>query len=271
VTEEHAVFNNYFDREHDVLVISGDPSPLLRDLELHLLAYDIQYDPLTVQLLRDGLIAMSLYLLSKPKSGSFGWTVSLKDPRMNLFFSGSARDQTVIGRPFFEDLREEPRSLLYVQTSRPTGKAQTSCIEVEGLDIFGMIELYSRQSDQRELRFFHTDDQEAGLVQTFPGTESEWFEAQNNRDLAGLVECEGIRRLLRHSIRFYCGCDSGRILRLLVHSYGEKADELFLGDPSVEAECPRCGAQHVISREHYAAALIHDGDPTEGREGPADA
>lgn len=271
MTEEYAVFNNYFDREHDVLIIAGDPSPLNRDLDLHLLASDIQHDPLTVQLLRDGLAAMSLYLLSKPKFESFGWTVSLKDPRLNLFFSGSARNQTVIGRAFFENLRDEPRSLLYVQTSRPTGNVQTSCIEVEGLDIFGMVELYSRQSDQRELRFFHTEDDRTGLVQTFPGTQADWFEALDNRGLAGLVEGNQLRKMVRHGIRFACGCDLDRIIGILVQSYGDQSEELFQGDPAVEAECPRCGARQVITRHDYEVALAERGDLSDGQDRQAGA
>ena len=255
MTEDAAVFTNYFDREHDILIIVGDSGPICRDLDLHLLAYDIQHDPLTVQLLRDGLTAMALYLVSKPKFESFGWTISLEKPRMNLFFSGSARDQLVVGRAFFENLRDENRNQFYVQTVRPTGQPHTSCIEIEGLDIFGMVELYSAQSDQQELRFFHAEDERVGLAQTFPGTQLGWFESMGNEGLLGLLDQEELRTLLRNEIQFRCGCDSSRILDILVQSHRNHEEELFLGDPAVEAECPRCAARQVISRESFSGAL----------------
>ena len=48
--------------------------------------------------------------------------------------------------------------------------------------------------------------------------------------------------------------DADRITEILVKLYGEEPEELFRGDPAVEAECPRCGTKHEISRAMFDGA-----------------
>jgi molecular chaperone Hsp33 len=52
-----------------------------------------------------------------------------------------------------------------------------------------------------------------------------------------------------HEVVFRCGCDARRIAQVLGSIYRERPEELFEDDPTLEAECPRCGAKYQISRE----------------------
>ena len=70
----------------------GDPRPLGRELELHHLASAMEYDAFTAGLVRHGLYAIALYMLSRPRFETLGWTVNIEEPRRNLFLAGSAGD-----------------------------------------------------------------------------------------------------------------------------------------------------------------------------------
>ena len=59
----------------------------------------------------------------------------------------------------------------------------------------------------------------------------------------------GMKLVSEHRVVFRCGCDANRIARVLGSIYRENPEEIFLGDPTLEAECPRCGAKYQISRE----------------------
>jgi hypothetical protein len=91
-------FLSYFDRDHDVLLSVGDPRAIHRDLELHLLAIGVEHDAETLQLLKDGLAALALYMVSRPRFEAFGWTFSFQEPPLNLFFTGSVDDGKIVGR-----------------------------------------------------------------------------------------------------------------------------------------------------------------------------
>ena len=124
--DEGARFFNYLHRGRDLLISYGDPRPLHRGLELHLLSVGAAYDHFALEVLKDGLSALALYMISRPRFETFGWTSTLRAPHLDLFFSGSTVESTVMGRAFSTGLRPTESSLFVVQTTRPFGDLYTS-------------------------------------------------------------------------------------------------------------------------------------------------
>jgi hypothetical protein len=252
-----AVFRTYFDREKNVLIARGNPGPIHQELELHLLSIGAECDRQTLGFLKDGLAAMALYLVSRPRFESFGWTVSLKRPLRNLFFSGSAREHTVVGRAFVEGVKEAATNRFYAQVARPFGELATSSVEVEGTDIFSIVEQYCRASDQQPARFFQRESREAGeeaFVSVLPDADREWFESVDREGLLARISAAEPGLIAEHEVSFRCGCDTDRITRVIADLYRDDPEDLFRGDPLVEVECPRCGTQHQVLRARFDAA-----------------
>lgn len=253
--QENALFRTYFDREKNALISRGNAKPIARDLEFHLLSIGADCDPGTLKLLKDGLAAMALYLVSRPRFESFGWTVSLQDPAINFFFGGSAREYTVVGRAFLEGVRAADSNRFFAQIARPFGDIHTSSVDVEGRDIFGIVEQYCRNSDQQLVRFFHSEGDEEALLTALPDVDRAWFESVDGEALQVRTGSPGVSLISERQVSLRCGCDAGRISRVLAELYKEEPEELFRGDPSVEVECPRCGTKHLILREAFEKAL----------------
>jgi molecular chaperone Hsp33 len=247
------VLSIYLDRSRDVSLAYGDPAPLHRDLDLHLLANGIAYDDFTRNGVRDGLSALALIIVSRPRFATFGWTLSLQAPARNFFWTGSASEGTVVGRAFLENVQESPRNLFFVQTSRTFGDLQTSSVEVEGTGVFSIVEQFCERSDQQPARFFNRGDRVA-LLTVFPDGDREWVRAAGAPEIFEREGTEDLKLIGEKEIVFRCGCDRDRIASILATLYRDAEEDLFQGDGEVEAECPRCGAKHVISRELFREA-----------------
>jgi len=261
MTEDKACFRTYFDRERDVLIAVGDPDPLVRDLELHLLASDITHDAFTTKRLRDGLSALALYMVCRPGFETSGWTISLQEPPLNLFFTGSAREETVVGRAFIEGVEPSGKNLFYAETGRDFGGRQRSAVDVEGSDVFRIVEQYCARSDQQSARFFFDGEggssggKSVALLSSLPDADLEWFQAVGGEEIFSLVRDGSLKLISERRISFHCGCDTDRITKVVVDLYKDVPEDLFRGDPDVEAECPRCGTKHRISRQSFEKFL----------------
>jgi hypothetical protein len=247
---EHT-FRSFLDRDHDVLLVYGDPRPIAFDLEIHLASVGISHDTFTLKLLEDGLAALALWTIARPRFEAHGWTIALHEPRANLFFTGSTREKTVIGRAFHEHLAAADRSLFYAQTKWGGGELRTSSVEVEGTDIFSMVEQFALKSEQIRARLFRGGDGRIALLWPFPGSDAEWIAGLRADEALARETSEGLKFLAGNEVNFRCGCDLDRITRIVFELYKGQADEFFGGEPTVEAECPRCGARHEIVRESF--------------------
>lgn len=251
-----AHITTYLERRTDVLLSVGDPRPIHRELELHWLSIGLEQDAFARQLVKDGLAALAFYMVSRPRVDTFGWTISLQRPLLNLFFTGSADDATVVGRAFLDNIQPAPRSLFIVQTVRPRHEPQRSSVEVDGVDIFAMVEHYSEKSDQQPVRYFHGTDERLLQVASLPEVNRDWLGALQGAEAFALLEAGDLKFISRHAVRFHCGCDRQRILDVVRKVYANDPEDLFRDDPSVEAECPRCGTKHVIRREDFHAGGV---------------
>lgn len=255
MSEANARFRSCLDRQRNALITRGSARPLRRDLELHLFSIGVEQDPEPLQLLGDGLAAMALYMLSRPRFDHFGWTIHLESPFINLFVAGSVRDRTVVGRAFTEGVHPSGRNLFYCQTSRPFGDLHTSSVEVQGSDIFRILEQYCRDSDQQPVRLFRGSDGEVLLLAAFPEVEEEWFHVVDGAELFERALDDRLKLIADVEVAFSCGCDLERIVKLVADLYRDEPEDLFRGDPLVEVECPRCGTLHRVARQQFDAAL----------------
>ncbi len=248
-----ATFRTFVERRRNALLAIGDPSPLHRDLDLHLLSTGIRHDDLTLHLLRDGLSALACYLVSRPRFESFGWTIGIQKPPLNLFFTGSATERTVVGRAFRGAVKRAPRNVFISQTTRPFVGVQTSKVEVEGIDIFAMVEQFCRRSDQQPGRYFHVGDPRVAFLLSLPDVEAPWFCSVGASEAFALEKGIDSKLVSEQTVGFRCGCDIDCIARVVAEVYRENPGELFRGESSIEAECPRCGAKHTVTRERFQA------------------
>jgi molecular chaperone Hsp33 len=249
ISREVCRLSSYLDSPRDLLLVVGDPRPLHRDLELHLLSLGIRHDDATMDLLKDGLSALALYQTSRPRFQSFGWTINLQKPPRNLFFTGSPGEGTVVGRAFLENVERAPSDRFYAQTVWPHGESRTSAVEMQAADVFIMVEEFGRKSDQLPLRLFRGDEGRVALLLAFPDAPREWFMLAQAEEVFALEREGGMKLVNEHEVVFRCGCDARRIAQVLGSIYRERPEELFEDDPTLEAECPRCGAKYQISRE----------------------
>ncbi|MEM7235842.1 MAG: Hsp33 family molecular chaperone HslO [Planctomycetota bacterium] len=245
---------SYLYRERDVVVLFGDLTRILEDFSLHVLSVGLEYDGLTHQLLSDGLQALSFHLATRPADEYVGWTICVEDPRAYLFFTGSSRSGAVVGRAFDDEVEAKQENIFVSQVKRDDGETRTSSVPVEGVDLFGMVEGYYRTSEQKLARFFHRDSVVA-FAQALPNADNEWLRKVGTDEIFDLHESGKLDYLATREFRFRCGCHKDRIAGLMVGAYGTKTDDLFQSDPSVEVQCPRCGANTVITREDYERLL----------------
>ncbi len=236
--------------DRDVLALFGDFAPLQRDLELHLVSNGITYDPFVRTLLSDGLIALGLHVASRPVDEHVGWTVSIQDPLLNLFFAGSSSTESLVGRAFVheEEIKVRDTNLFVCESKREHGDRQESYIEVSGLDVFAMAEKFYRESEQKLGRFFHGDG-EVGLLVTLPDAEGDWLPSTTAEEVFELRKEKKMRFLATRKFIFGCGCNGQKIGASLATIYGENLDELFGEDERLEVECPRCGSSIGLTRE----------------------
>jgi redox-regulated HSP33 family molecular chaperone len=170
---------------------------------------------------------------------------------VNLFFTGSARELTVVGRAFHEHLAALGRSMFYAQTRWRGGETRTSSVDVEGTDIFGMVEQYAAKSEGVPARLFRKGGERVALIWPLPGADRGWIEGVRAEEVFAREESGGLKPIAGSPVSFRCGCDLARITKIVYELWKGDADEFFGGEPSVEAECPRCGTDHEISRESF--------------------
>ena len=271
MTAKPSTIQSLLYRERGVLVLFGEFTALKEDLDLHCLSLGIDYDPFVRELLIDGLSALSLHLASRSVDEHVGWTINLQRPApMNLFFTGSRSDHSVVGRAFLEAEEGVTRqgNLFVCQSTREHGERRESFVEVEGVDIFGMVERYYDQSEQKLARFFHRAradrdgeaemprrDAEIVFLQLLPDGDASWLRAATTEEVFALLGAGDLEALATESLRFRCGCDRERMAKCLVAVYQNQPEALFGADDSVEVECPRCGARLAVTREDYQRTL----------------
>lgn len=242
--------------EHDqgALVAYGSFGPFFQAWNEHALRWEVPTDGLTSVMMHQGLAATTLHLSCRPVDEVLGLTINIKDPAINLFFTGDASQASVTGRAFLESVQAAESSRLFVQTAHRKGTHE-SALDVTGLDVLGIYEQYYARSIQTPCKFYELPDNHTYcMIQGLPELNRDWYQELNRDAAAALVEAP-YRLLDRREFRFFCGCSPEKLMEALVGMFRDKPQELFQGDAGVEAHCPRCGTRWWIERQAFDKAL----------------
>ncbi len=246
--EEFAKIDSIFVRHKNVLAVRGKFSEIYTDYYIHLMENSLKYEGSLDLMMKQSLAVLTLHLVARPWRETIAWTVNLRAPRVNLFVTGGSVNEFITGRIFTEDIREPDRNYLYCQTLSKGTQPHTSTIEVEGTDPLKWIEHYYNQSEQRPCKCFELPNEEFILFAAQPDFDEEWFESLDANVAASFEKTEQTKLLESRKFRFFCGCNKKLILPALA-AYKDNPEKLFQGEPSITAQCPRCGSSHIITKE----------------------
>ncbi len=245
----------YFVRERNALLVRGDFSPVYTDFYLHLMQQQIRYEDGLDDWLKDGLAALTLHLASRPWNESVAWTLSWQKPLQNLFVTGSNIHGNVTGRVFTRDVRERDKNLFVSQVSREGEEPRQSMITVDQPNLFAVAESFYEQSEQRRARYFAHGEEDFVLVTAQPECDMEWLESLTDESILTIDQTETLSLLEKREYRFGCGCNIEKIFPIIAGMDKVSLDDMFAGDETLAASCPRCGARYTVTREALEAYI----------------
>jgi molecular chaperone Hsp33 len=240
----------YLDPDLVVSLAEADFAPIFRAYDEHVRRWELPMDGLAFTMMREGLAALGLHLAARPVDETVGVTINVQTPPLNLFLTGDGEDQVLTGRAFTEAVAAADTGRMFVQSYRPGRGQIQSTIEIRGLDVLGMFEAYYGQSEQYPARFLELDADRYGMVQALPDGGRERVAALDDASARALFT-QPLKLIEVKSLRFRCGCTPEKIVKALREIFAGRDEELFQGEPAVEAFCPRCGARWWIERAQY--------------------
>jgi molecular chaperone Hsp33 len=245
-----------FIRHRNVMLIQSDLGSLLVDYYLHLADHRLRHSPEHDALLKQALVAFTLHGASRPRNEHFSWTIGLQDPRLNLFLAGDNEDCIVAGRLFTENVREAPKNVFYSEAmASRSAEKRRSVVNFEGADMFRAAEAFYAGSDQRRVRYFDLGEDHYAMLLSHPDFDEEWLRGITLDGVRGLAATETLARIERRLYRWHCGCKQSRILNALGPAARADFVGLFGNSELIHVQCPRCAAQHAITREAMEAWL----------------
>jgi len=246
--EEYTEVESVFVRRRNCLLLRGQFTPVFTGYYLHLMERNLRHTEKLDSMLKDMLAVLGLHLAARPRNETIAWTANLRAPRANLFATGSSMLENLVGRVFTEDVREPDRNLLYSQAVVSGREPRTSSVDLETNDPVEWIERFYRQSEQRPARCFRLEDENYVLVAAQPDYDEDWLGGLDIDKTAAIPEDEETSLLETRRFRYFCGCGKEQILATLAAWKG-RTEELFHGEESIVAKCPRCGARYRVDRE----------------------
>lgn len=247
----------YFVRERNALVARANFEPLYIDYYLHLADHGLRYDRESDQMLKDALGALALHLASRPQDEGAGWTLNFKEPRINMFVTGTTRPGQLTGRVFTEDVREFEKCLFVAQNLRDGKVIRQSMVDFTGRDVFHAVETFYEQSEQRLNRLFRYAEEDFVMISAQPDCDEEWLRSLTLEDVRELDKKETLSLLERRYYHWKCGCSVDRLYPLLAKLNEQDLQHAFGEDEVLTLTCPRCGARYRASKEQFEAWQEH--------------
>ena len=241
---------SFFVRKRNCLLVRAKFTPVYMDYYLHLMQYNIQHEKALDERLKHALAAMTLHLCSRPHDETTAWTINIQRPLMNLFVTGGGKTAQVTGRIFTEDVKDSGKCLFISQISRPNHQTRQSMVEVQGADIYEMVEHFYSQSEQRITRFFPGEDEEVTMISAEPDCEEEWLMSLAPDDIPTLEEKEHLTPLETRNYSFGCGCNVNRLYPMIARLSDDDIEHIF-SDGVATIMCPRCAAVYKAPRDHF--------------------
>jgi molecular chaperone Hsp33 len=244
---------SYFVRERNALLARADFGELYVDYYLHQGQYGYSHKPAFDGMLKEALAALTLHCASRPWNEAWAWTIHFSEPLLNLFVTGDNRRGIIVGQLFTDNVKDDGRNLFTADLVRERGESRRSAVDFTGSDVFGVVEQYYEQSEQRPARYFRYGPEDFVMVSAQPGCDLEWFHALDDEQVRTLDQRETLSLLEERSYRWGCGCSQERMFSILAPIMRSSPQELFGGEDLLRISCPRCGALHLITRESLEA------------------
>jgi len=248
--EEFTKVESIFVRHRNTLMLRAQFTPIYTDYYLLLMENNLRFKEDLDNKMKDLLAAITLHAVARPWAETIAWTVNLRAPRVNFFASAGSTQENVIGTLFTENVKENDRSLLFNQTMHSEKGMSRSTVEIDSSDPSEWIEKYYAQSEQRPGRFFRLPNETFVLLAAQPDFDEEWFNELTVDDVAKICEKEETKLLETRRFKFHCGCSKERLIQSLLH-YKGNLDELFQGDDTLTATCPRCQTSYTFDRDSF--------------------
>ncbi len=245
----------YFVRERNALLCRAEFSELFTDHYLHLMENEIRHNPENDQLLKDALAAITLHLASRPRNETTAWTMNFKEPAVNIFAVGSSKSGNVIARLSSEDVKVGGSNMFYCQVVREEESTRQSTVAFEDYDVFNAVESYYLQSEQRPAAYFHVEAEDIVMVTAQPDCDLEWFVNLDDEKLKTIDQDEDLSLLETRVYHYGCGCSLDRIYPIISSMSEDALSDVFAGEETANASCPRCGARYRITREGLEAFI----------------
>jgi len=246
---------SYYVRERNALVVRAAFGPLYMDYYLHWMQHGIVLDKAVDAILKDALAALVLHMVSRPLDEVTAWTINFQEPRLNIFVTANNKPGNVVGQAWTEHVRAADEGLFCADVVRGAGDKRRSQVAFSGGDVFGAVEKFYQQSEQRRGRYFQIAPEEFVLVTAQPDCDMEWLEDLTDESVGRLDKEEELSLLEQRHYYFECGCNDERIVSRLEVLSLEEREELFGSESMFRISCPRCGAKFEVSRERFAEIM----------------
>jgi len=243
----------YFIRERNALLTRAEFSELFTDHYLHLMENKIRHEPANDQLLKDALAAITLHMASRPRNETTAWTLNFKEPPVNLFAAGSSKTGNVVARLSTENVKVGSDNVFYSQVVRDQEATRQSTVVFEDHDVFNAVESFYQQSEQRPAAYFHINEEDIVMISAQPDCDLEWFVNLDDERVKKIDQTEDISLLETRVYYYGCGCSLDRIYPIIAGMSEGSLAEVFAGQETANASCPRCGARYRITREGLEA------------------
>jgi YVTN family beta-propeller protein len=182
----------WLDPRRILSLASGDFGAIFKAYEEHVRRWELPSDGLSFAMMRDGLAALGLHIVTRPTDETVGITFNIQKPPLNLFLTGDAGASTLTGRAFHDDVQTAESSRMFVQSVRPDLPPLQSTMDVQGVDVLRMFEEYYARSEQFPSRFVPLGGDRYGLVQALP---------DGGREVVEGLGSEAVRGALRRAAR----------------------------------------------------------------------
>ncbi len=245
-----------FVRHRNALLARADLGPLFTDHYLHLADHQQRFTPEQDGLFRTALAAFTLHCASRPLQEHLAWTLSLQEPRLNLFLAGDNEDCTVTGRLFLENVRVAAENVFFSDiVPRRGAEPRRSVVNFRGGDLRAAVEGYYARSEQRPARFFELGGDDYALLVAHPDCDLGWFGTVDAESVRHLAAAETVTHIQSRNYGWHCGCTQQKILGAIAPAFRADPEGLFGEGETIRVECPRCAAAHTLTREAMEAFL----------------
>lgn len=249
---------SHFVRSRNAVVIRASFTELFVDYYLHLAAHHVHPPEQHDQKFKDALAAFVLHCAARPRNELIAWTLHFEESKLNIFLVSDTEDEAVAGRLFADNVREMQANHLYSDVVVGRKPTHRSMITFAGEDAFRAAEAFYLQSEQRPARFFTSAPEEFVMVCSHPDCDTAWFDALTPETLRDLDKTETLALLERRRYRWHCGCNQQKILGVLAPAMRKDPAGLFGEENSLQVNCPRCAARHIITREAMEAYIVQN-------------